>query len=45
VSRTRGYQLTPDGRLICRFDPEPGKTAVDRARSVLQALSPLHKTK
>ena len=44
VSRTRGFQLTPDGKLICRFELEPGKGAIERARSVLQALSPVHKT-
>jgi transcription-repair coupling factor (superfamily II helicase) len=44
VARTRGYQLTPDGRLVCRFEAGPGKDGVDRTTEVLAALLPLRKT-
>jgi hypothetical protein len=44
VARTRGYQLTPDGKLICRFDPVKGQDGIERAREVLRALLPLRKT-
>jgi hypothetical protein len=44
VARTRGYQLTPEGKLICRFEPESGVDAIDRVRSVLSELFPMRKT-
>jgi transcription-repair coupling factor (superfamily II helicase) len=43
VARTRGYQLTPEGKLICRFD-QAGPDAIERAGDVLSALLPLRKT-
>jgi transcription-repair coupling factor (superfamily II helicase) len=44
VARTRGFQLTPDGKLICRFEPVKGLDGIERAREVLRALLPLRKT-
>jgi transcription-repair coupling factor (superfamily II helicase) len=44
VARTRGFQLTPDGKLICRFEPVKGQDGIERAREVLRALLPLRKT-
>jgi transcription-repair coupling factor (superfamily II helicase) len=43
VARTRGYQLTPEGKLICRFD-QAGPDAIERVGDVLSALLPLRKT-
>jgi transcription-repair coupling factor (superfamily II helicase) len=44
VGRSRGYQLTKEGRLMCRFDPSPGLDGVERTREVLRELLPLRKT-
>jgi transcription-repair coupling factor (superfamily II helicase) len=44
VARSRGYQLSPDGKLVCRFDATPGKDGIERVREVLRALLPLRKT-
>jgi hypothetical protein len=41
VAQSRVYQLTPEGKLICRFEATGGVNAIERARSVLQALLPL----
>jgi transcription-repair coupling factor (superfamily II helicase) len=41
VGKTRGYQLTPDGKLICRFDAPGGGSAIDRVREVVSLLMPL----
>jgi len=39
VSKTRGYQLTPEGKLIARFDPQAGRDAIDHADEVLRAMT------
>ncbi len=45
VAQRRGYQLTPDGRLSCRFEPEPGADGASRTRELLGELLPLRKTR
>jgi transcription-repair coupling factor (superfamily II helicase) len=41
VSKNRGYQLTPDMKLLARFDRVPGEPvdAIDRAAAVLHEIS------
>ena len=41
VSKMRGWQLTPDRKLICRFENAVGGNALDRVREVLHALAPV----
>jgi transcription-repair coupling factor (superfamily II helicase) len=45
VATKRGWQLTPDGKLICRFDARPGAagSAIERVREVLAAVMPLRR--
>jgi hypothetical protein len=45
VAAMRGWQLTPDGKLICRFDARPGAagSAIERVREVLAAVMPLRR--
>jgi transcription-repair coupling factor (superfamily II helicase) len=47
VARNKGWQLTPDRKLICRFDPRPGDQAdaVERVRQVVAELMPLRREK
>jgi len=42
VAKSRSYQLTPEGKLISRHDPAPGLNGIDRVRSLLQTLRPMH---
>ncbi len=46
VARHKGWQLTPDRKLICRFDPRPGEKAdaVERVRQILHALQGVRRT-
>ena len=41
VAKTRGYQLTPEGKLIARFEPQAGRDAIDHVSAVLRAVAPL----
>jgi transcription-repair coupling factor (superfamily II helicase) len=43
IATRRGWQLTPDRKLICRFDLQPGAagSALERVREVIAALLPL----
>jgi transcription-repair coupling factor (superfamily II helicase) len=44
VAQSRSYQLTPDGKLISRHEPAPGVNGIDRIRTLLQTLRPMHST-
>jgi transcription-repair coupling factor (superfamily II helicase) len=41
VAHSRGYQLTPEGKLICKFEPASSASTIERVRSLLQSLLPL----
>ncbi len=44
VASGRGFQLTPDMRMVRRFDRDTEGDAVDRAEQVIQAVLPLHRS-
>jgi transcription-repair coupling factor (superfamily II helicase) len=41
VAHARSYQLTPEGKLISRYEPAPGANGIDRVRTLLQTLRPM----
>jgi transcription-repair coupling factor (superfamily II helicase) len=41
VAKTRGFQLTPDGKLIARFEPQAGRDAIDHVREVQRQVDAL----
>jgi transcription-repair coupling factor (superfamily II helicase) len=41
VAKTRGFQLTPAGKLIARFEPQAGRDAIDHVREVQRQVDAL----